>query len=259
MPVQKIRERPILFSAPMVRAILEGRKTQTRRMVKNEFGVCAECFASPITAVPHNEGDGGMGIFGDDPYLRVAACSHAGDLAGGRTRCPYGVPGERLWVKETFAAEREEQAGTGAVRWTYVDGWEKKIGALYRADGIREYVGRWRPSIHMPRCLSRIDLEVTGVRIEKLHAITEADATAEGCTASVWETWTAYDPDTEGYPSFFIEPTAEDGIDPATVKHHRSERTALFAFERLWRDINGGASWDANPWVWVVEFKRVRP
>jgi hypothetical protein len=125
-----MKERPILFSGPMVRAILDGRKTQTRRAIR--------------PPMPWRDG-WGVGL--------------------GEYNCPYGQPGDRLWVRETWAPKQ----------------WEK--GACYRATGDLLDTGhcQWRPSIHMPRWASRITLEVIGVRVERLQDISEADAEAEGC------------------------------------------------------------------------------
>jgi hypothetical protein len=225
------RERPILFSGAMVRAILAGRKTMTRRVV-------------PIGWRGRRAGIefvGGRGME-DDPESWGYADEY-GDyytLANGDPLyvipCPYGQRGDRLWVRETWAAHGDYVA--------------------YRADG--EDAGtRWRPSIFMPRWASRITLEVTGVRVERLQAITEEDARAEGVEPAMYaESWSAYDPTTEGYPTFFAEPEAGRY---ENVRHHPAKpmETTLEAFRRLWNEINGKrAPWDSNPWVWVVSFRR---
>ena len=195
------RERPILFSAPMVRAILDGKKTQTRRIVKCPRGICADCFAR---AVPHH---GEQCVFGGGPYLRVPACDH-NDIGGDRVRSPYGVAGDRLWVRETFGYD------TAGKVW-------------YRAScepGNAPPQG-WSPSIFMRRKQSRITLDIVSVRVERLHAIADSDALAEGVTISEWST--------------------------------NYEGKARGEFERLWDSINGErAAWASNPWVWVVEFRR---
>lgn len=147
------RERPIIFSGPMVRAILDGSKTQTRRIVKNS---------------------GDMEFDNNDPYFGPYWLSYATEAEGedAKVRCPYGIPGDRLWVRETWALERD---GTGCPDDT---------GILYRATDPGwddEDTGlRWRPSIHMPRTASRILLEVTDVRVQGLKDISEDDARAEG-------------------------------------------------------------------------------
>lgn len=188
-----MRERPILFSGPMVRAILDGTKTQTRRVAMHT--VCG---------------------------VRVARLAY--DPAPDVCACPYGVPGDRLWVRETFAP-----FSTG--------------GAVYRADkprfspGAHEVVGgSWHPSIHMPRWASRITLAITSVRVQRLQDISGADALAEG--VSLDGARLGHDIDIDG------------GV------------TAAFAIGRyreLWDIINAarGFGWDANPWVWVVEFRKV--
>lgn len=194
-----MKERPILFSAPMVQAILDGSKTQTRRVVK-----------------PQPSSGDHFG-FDDKQRLQVPAWYGLWLLA-----CPYGQPGDRLWVRETWAApDHGAQLGFDvlAFRATHSD---SEIPG-----------GRWRPSIHMPRWASRITLEVTGVRVERLQDISEADAMAEG----VWRT-------VSGHYSYGDE-------------YNPSYATACDAFRGLWESINGPGSWEANPWVWVVEFKRL--
>jgi hypothetical protein len=180
-----MKERPILFSAPMVHAILAGQKTQTRR-VRFVFG------------------------------------------------CPYGQPGDRLWVRESWARDDEDgqvmyRADIG--RDVCADAWEQG-----RIEGVPRY--KWKPSIHMPRWASRILLEVTSVRVERLQDISESDALAEGVTPK-WE---------PGCSGRLMD--AFGGF---------SFRPAASAYAELWEQINGPGSWDTNPWVWVIEFKRVTP
>lgn len=148
--------RPIIFSGESVRAILAGLKTQTRRVVKNEFGVCDACFAA---GVPHDET---QAAFGGGPYLRVAFCEHD-DTSGGRTRCPYGRVGDRLWVKETWRLRSNGRVA-------------------YGANSVRHGDARlqWRSSLFMPRRLARLSLAITNVRIERLCAISAGDACLEG-------------------------------------------------------------------------------
>ena len=195
------REFPILFSAPMVRAILDGRKTQTRRVVKPQPNVVHAIYNDASIAT----------------NLLFRKCDQ-------RIHCPYGQPGNRLWVRETWARDDED----GAVMFRAdcglggdADDWQRGIN-----DGAPRY--RWRPSIHLPRWASRILLEVIAVRVERLQDISEADALTEGVTFSV------------------------------PVKPSRAERMARDAYAELWESINGTGSWDANPWVWVIEFKRVQ-
>jgi hypothetical protein len=188
------KTRPILMSGPMVKAILNGRKSQARRIVKpqpDEDGLScqADCELYP----------GRAGLWFD-----------TSDRA---YRCPYGATGTTLWVRETWRVHG------------FCD-----YGVQYRADLFTrndqraaaygtKHEDRWRPSIHMPRWASRLTLEVTGVRVERLQKISDADSHAEGCET------------------------------PATA--------ARSHFRNLWESINGPGSWDANPCVWVVEFRRV--
>lgn len=170
-----MRERPILFSAPMVRAILGGRKTQTRRIIKNR-------------TVP--------------------------DVGG----CPYGEPGERLWVRETFLNNA-------------LDGYPPVW--FYRADSDDKPEDRnWKPSIFMPRAASRITLEITNNRFERLQDISEADTNAEGVTIQ----------QDAKIASAFIE---------------GKQTPAQLEYFALWESINGKGSWALNPWVWVIEFKKL--
>jgi len=177
-------ERPVLFSGPMVRAILEGRKSQTRRVVKPQPPHGIKSVYAPITRDPGNW----QGVASDD-------------LIGWYGRCPYGIPGDRLWVRETFQRARG--------------------GFQYRADGITT-PRAWKPSIFMPRTASRITLEVTGVRVERLQDISEKDARAEGVDAA---------------PCFCIP------------------------YRRLWDSLNAkrGFGWEKNPWVWCISFSKAAP
>lgn len=193
------KERPIIFSAPMVRALLAGRKTQTRRLVRNETEACAECFNA---GVPHNQGDGGMGVFGSDPYLRIDYCEH-NDRTGWRIRCRHGVPGDRLWVRET----------------TWING-----GYVATDSPPHAHAGK-RSSLFMARRDSRITLEVTAVRVERLQDITEEDAKAEG-----------------------VEPDLD-------CIANRCARPYFDRYMDLWNEINGPGSWQTRPWVWVVSFQ----
>lgn len=184
-----MKERPILFSGPMVRAILEGRKTMTRRVVK------------PNLFIERNGGN-----------LPPIEQSHAyfGVFCSRHVSCPYGQPGDRLWVRETWARGMTDEE-------LYYRATDKEITDEEREEGMR-----WKPSIHMPRWASRITLEVTEVRVERLQGITEADSVAEG-----------------------IKPL---------------QGGAVSDFRLLWDHLNAsrGYGWDANPWVWVVSFRRVR-
>lgn len=208
-------ERPIIFSAPMVRALLAGTKTQTRRG------------ASKPVRHPDlgNWYTPGALVLEHEPQ-------HVIERA-----CPYGQPGDRLWVRETWAECARRQPLTDEdLPWqqhgrilVYAADPEWNGARLFVcADGVARWAKpeRWRPSIFMPRWASRITMEVTGVRVERLQDISEADAIAEGCTNSL---------------------------------HLPGGRFANENYQHLWWQINGDGSWEANPWVWVVEFKRVAP
>jgi len=215
-----VKERPILFSGPMVRAILAGTKTQTRRIVK--------------------------------PQPQLAGGSFYAD------GCPYGASGGRLWVRETWRSwERtcredddrgEEHTCSAHCRQTYV-AYEATPRVGYRPVPDRARItyldestplerdphllGPWKPSIHMPRAFSRIVLEVTSIRAERLQNITEIGAENEGLTEIAWGVYT---------------------------NGHEDTRDPIKAFRWLWDEINGDrASWASNPWVWVVGFRRLAP
>lgn len=208
------KERPILFSAPMVRACLAGAKTQTRRVVSPRHDW-------HVDEVPDQRGVSRLWpVFEAYVYAEPETVE---------VPCPYGEPGDRLWVKESI---RRTAVPVGEERWCESE---------YIADGeptetdVWPWKNRALPSIHMPRGLSRLTLEVTAVRVERLQAISEDDAIAEGVR-----------------PVCGIEPTrfSCDGVDGI----YRDTRPC---FQALWKVINGAESWAANPWVWVVEFKRV--
>jgi hypothetical protein len=196
-------ERPILFSAPMMRAILSGEKTQTRRIVKPQPQ--ANTVTWGCTA-----GQGFGFSFG----------------GGDRIRCKFGEVGDRLWVRETWRPQVID--ADGQVRITCVD----SCRDVYPPEDWRIPKSAERgnvPSIFMPRWASRITLEITSVRVERLNEISEEDAMAEGMRLL------------NGRYTF------NDGL--------WEERTAIDAFKALWHKINGEQSWLANPWVWVVGFK----
>lgn len=215
-----MKDRPILFSAPMVRAILAGTKTQTRRVVKPQ--------PSGFVGGPGVTLTNGL----PDPLLPL---DETVEPYGREIRCPYGQPGDRLWVRETWAYGIHALSSRNA---------EREGPWVYSADAAAEQ-GRlgdcWRPSIHMRREASRITLEVTVVRVERLQEISEADAVAEGI-----------EPFTDFLPSGHWR-----RYDAAALAGYTSSPTDAYA--SLWESINGPGSWDANPWVWAVEFKRVAP
>lgn len=199
MKETEVKERPILFSGPMVRAILEGQKTQTRRVVK------PAPLHRPVLCRP------GATIGCTDEQWVDADGIHAGKPM----KCPYGKPGDRLWVRETWAWCSKARG-----HWLYRAD-DSDLGTCHVKDG------RWKPSIHMKRAASRIMLQVVAVRVERLQEISEADAEAEGV-------------------AFMREyPDADETL------------SARQLYDILWESINGDGSWAANPWVWVVEFRKV--
>ena len=199
-----MKERPIIFSAPMVRAILSGAKTQTRRVMKVRcHSIC--------------EGDDG----------KLWPWSEDAELAEDFWHpCPFGQPGDRLWVRETWQAiGGNERARRILAEPDPSRGWIEYAATVPKG---REPPPRWRPSIHMPRWASRITLEITDVRVERLQDISGIDARREGVSVP------AYIP--------------EDGADLDYARR---------GFRRLWEEIHGGGAWEKNPWVWVIEFKKL--
>ncbi|CAA0348542.1 morphogenetic protein [Klebsiella pneumoniae] len=209
-------ERGMIFNGEMVRAILDGRKTQTRRIVKLQ---------------PDEDG---LAKVTNGPWV---------DTSERNYRCPFGDVGDRIWVRETFQGplfdyEQMEAYLEDSSRF------EKPEFCQYAADGGHrpEYQDAddnlrhgWRPSIHMPRWASRIMLEITDVRVERLNAISEEDARAEG----------------------IIDGGCLNCGEPEPCGCANPEPDATDAFAYLWQSIYGQESWNANPWVWVIEFKRV--
>lgn len=221
------KERPILFNAAMVRAILGGRKTQTRRVINLKTG---DTFDEHALSAAIQEWR---------PMYDEVAQKVVGKTAA-LIRCPYGQPGDRLWVRETFQGPLidQEEMERDPTWLKDMSRYENPQHCAYRASGdsceffdaaIEETVQRWKPSIHMPRWASRITLEIVSVRVERLHDISEADAKAEGVIGK------------------------KEATDAGLEWFDKPRR----AFRFLWQSINGAESWDANPWVWVVEFKRL--
>lgn len=233
-----VRERPILFQGAMIRALLAGLKTQTRRAVQDQLGL----LPSPATVRPHHDGT-----------TRITAYWGAVHRV-----CPYGQPGDRLWVRETCRAE-ELPDGADGVRYLADDHFrpiEDAKGAADQWVALHHYrggngggrLGLVVPGIHMPRWASRITLEITEVRVERLQDINEADAKAEGSDPLHWVD--PIDP---------VDRTAFDLIDWPLKEQANPHRNG---YAMLWESINGrrpGLSWDANPWVWAVSFRRIKP
>lgn len=205
-----MKERGMIFNGEMVRAILDGRKTQTRRPVR-----------FPVL-------DKNLGC-------ELAGNELAGELsAGNYLNSAFGRPGDRIWVRETFCPVDDTQYGgekwvdyraTPKFEASHPAGWDC---APNDAEALK-----WRPSIHMPRWASRILLEITNVRVERLNAISQEDAQAEGMELTGWRP-TYSDPDSGG-----------------------EVMTPYDNFAELWSSIYGDESWKANGWVWVISFKRV--
>ncbi|MEY0960525.1 MULTISPECIES: hypothetical protein [Providencia] len=197
-----MKERGIIFNSEMVRAILDGRKTQTRRIINPQ---------PELTQKSGFKWKGGLFGAGSDDRETNRNFAHK--------NCPLGKIGDRLWVRETFQAGLCTES-TFAYKATHKpsdleEGWDEII--------------KWRPSIHMPRFASRITLEITNVRVERLQSISEEDAKAEGFDNS--------QSDAANSIGWFEK--------------------SIRAFRRAWENIYGTEGWDSNPWVWVIEFKKV--
>ena len=255
-----MKEKPIIFSAPMVRAILEGRKSMTRRIVK-----CREEIACLGTAADWNAGklDERMPdweTWGPKSGAQVFVGKHGNIFS---LNCPYGVPGDRLWVRETFQDYCPIWSGGWCGHGTR-EGIEKEHGVWYGAGAPHrgplpaDPPLKWKPSIHMPRWASRITLEIVSVRVERLQEISEEDAEKEGVP---------------------VNQRAPDLLHPSnlcvTCGQHRhthvgknmvcfggkgtvfSNWTYKGGFSYLWESIHGPGSWEQNPWVWVIEFRGI--
>lgn len=228
-----MKERPILFSAPMVRALLAGTKTQTRRRVKPQ-----------------------------PPMLQHAATFTSFSIGGHDYRCPYGQPGDRLWVQEEHTVIR---GGFYICTVRYeADGEVAKCEltdrelALFRA---RKYPFAQCRARFMYRSFSRLVLELTGVRVERLNDITEAGAKAEGVFFKDYGRQCGHhgrwQPVGDCPAPEHTHPQLPGWQWRETASHTECLDTARGAFANLWNHVNGSGSWDANPWVWVLGFKRV--
>ena len=192
-----MKELPILFSSPMVRALLAGTKTQTRRIVKPQPSFCSD--------------------------EENSAAGHTQEALG--DKCPYGAPGDRLWVRETWAPRGVNQIGGGPLTTLIAYRTDGAMHALPHREIARD-PHNWHPSIFMPRWASRLTLEITAVRVERLQDISEVDAKAEdGCWVVCGPRWGTY----------------------------------RAGYHWLWESINGPGSWALNPWIWVITFKRITP
>ncbi|HBK4816020.1 hypothetical protein [Enterobacter asburiae] len=213
-------ERGMIFNDEMVRAILDGRKTQTRRIMKvqpdtPEFGLRRIIESSIANEI-------GMYFWSQEDARGIKARSK-------QFFCPFGDVGDRIWVRETWA-----EAGASAPDLTlYRANYPAHVPTHYENVPPAEDV-RWTPSIHMPRWASRILLEITDVRVEQLKSISEEEARSEGVAQLREGFWKHYQ--------------------PGWTQHQLSARGS---FATLWESIYGFGEWDRNPWVWVIEFKRI--
>lgn len=235
-----MKERGMIFNGEMVRALLDGRKTQTRRIMK-------------VQPEPSKSRPGDFWF----SSKKLESMVHVSDLAPGNSPivdchlffqehcCPFGAVGDRIWVRETWQVIHDYVDENGIVderrfarsiprqRGNY---WHPVYEEHFGNESREDRGFPWRPSIHMPRWASRIMLEITDVRVERLNAISEEEAITEGVPPAG-----GLLPD---YPGTFLTPKGDFA-------------TAKVAFQRLWESIYGEDSWKANPWVWVIEFKRV--
>ncbi len=251
-PAQAAKERPILFSGPMVQALLAGNKTQTRRNVGLEDVNAYEGSLEGLHPIIGGSTLGYQGLAKSDYYIKNKKGYAAApglyhefhgvrvNEFGGQTlniipvRCPYGAVGDKLWVRESWqafmnAAWESDRIDDEAPGFWHEFPHPKPVGGhvLYAATdpAMTMCAGwKWLPSIHMPRWASRLTLEITEVRVQRLHDISEADAWAEGITQGEYQV---------------------------------ALGSAVGACSILWERINGVGSWDANPWVWAVSVKKV--
>lgn len=226
-----MKERPIIFNADMARAVLDGRKTQTRRMIQSP---AKNMQATGQKVIDYREP--GDKWYGEHVFSMRNQSGTWCDYTKEQflAKCPFGAVGHRLWVRETFGFEIRSVGGSPHEQLVYRASKPDAV-RLYDCNGKPQPM-KWTPSLHMRRKYSRITLEITGVRVERLRDLSEEDAKAEGVPP-------AGDllPD---YPGTYLTPKGDFA-------------TAKVAFQRLWQSIYGDDSWQANPWVWVIEFKRV--
>ncbi|MDE1484374.1 hypothetical protein [Xenorhabdus bovienii] len=231
-----MKETPIIFNADMVRAILDGRKTQTRRAVKYQPCELPDSPAYPLLK------DG-----------KLAWCRKGEDDHGGWIDCLYGKIGDQLWVRETFCPVFDAQYAEGEIDWIdyrATPRYSAEYPAGWNLEPEDPAALKWRPSIHMPRWASRITLEVVNIRVERLQDIKEEDAKAEGL-AEISKDGKLFKfglPDMDGLPG---------GCDIGW-QWSEWEKNPVMAYKKLWASIYGSESWNNNPWVWVIEFRRIK-
>ncbi|EHF9646277.1 hypothetical protein L2C47_003060 [Salmonella enterica subsp. enterica serovar Muenchen] len=209
-----VKERGMIFNGEMVRAILDGRKTQTRRIMKLQPEILGSGLRYITESRKQNEVGKYFWCISDALGMRARSAVFA---------CPFGDVGDRIWVRETYRVHsRATDVATLVYRASVRNSWTEQTHrvpvAVCNKPATPE---KWTPSIHMPRWASRILLEIIDVRVERLNSITESDAEAEGVTDT-------------GFGDLLVD-----------------------GFRYLWKSIYGDDSWQANPWVWVIEFKRV--
>ncbi|HHL3942775.1 TPA: hypothetical protein ACQ7HF_004348 [Klebsiella pneumoniae] len=245
----KISERGMIFNAEMVRALLDGRKTQTRRIMK----VQPESNQLGLLLITDSTKHSDIG-----KYHWAESNATGNHVRSKLFSSPFGAVGDRIWVRETWATLGNEDGCCVDWEGNLCKGDERSAARIYRASceqrpgdyGLwsipddaywkphtkeHKFEGAWRPSIHMPRWASRILLEITDVRVERLNAISEEDARAEG----------------------IIDGGCLNCGEPEPCGCANPEPDATDAFAYLWQSIYGQENWNANPWVWVIEFKRV--
>jgi len=235
-------ERPILFSAPMVRALLAGTKTQTRRICERATDIVGDHAAS---VHPDGSGTGFIAWWPNPVSAEETKRLYPEDQG---FKCPHGKPGDRIWVRETWRTaislddKSPSEVGALAIAANYRKPWApikyEADGATDNADVLRDFGGKWgktRVSIHMPRWASRITLEITGVRVERLQDISRADAIAEG------------------------GPPSHPSIDRVSCDIGFATDFSRSWYAQLWESIHGEGSWALNPWVWAITFRRIGP
>lgn len=261
--VRTPRELPILFSVPMIRALLAGSKTQTRRLLKMPPGVIKRGVDPRMDEWMGNRYTKGSGQYpggnpeytGDQPPGLLVTCL---DGTCQRVPCPYGIPGDKLWAKETWARRLDEDHLSPS---QLTPGW-----AWYWADpqtcntGCAGAAGKKRVSIHMPRWASRITLEVTDVRVQRLQDISEEDARTEGPLFAIDQEQTVMFPHLTAERNRGCSACRGEPLGVSELCHD-SLRGKLRPFAcwyaTVWDGINGAGSWERNPWVWCVSFSRV--
>ena len=236
-----MKEHPLLMKGPLVRATLEGRKTQTRRPIKcgcNELHECGnpvKLFGDWGLSNPPHQYDGEEDLYGwrgkrpkVGEWIETVQ-TDVDDCLTSRVPSPLGKAGDRLWVRETFQAWRK--VGHESDEWEPIGVKAASFGDTIEYRATSKSTGPWTPSIHMPRWACRLVLPLVSVRVERVQDITEDDARAEG-----------------------LRRTENGWTDGATGYDVTSARAA---FQELWASIYGQASWDVNPWVWVAEWKEI--